>query len=317
MEIELEEARRALAPLLDGGRAAVGIERCWGGGISDVYRVRCDPGPDVILKLYPEAFYWKLDKEVHVYGLLRQVSSVPFPEVLWAEKAGARSSRGYLVLERLPGVVLSSVARDLAHADLRRIYGEMGAVLRAVHEVKQEVFGYITTHVPEPHATNLAYMGNQFRRKLEAFRKLGGSAAIARAVEALVEVKRDALSVCAAPVLCHDDLYEGNVLVDGSGPGLRVSGILDVENAVAGDPLLDVAKTLYFSARDAPELREAILEGYGELGWAGPERLRLYSAYHALELWCWFAAQRQHLDALDGIAADLGRFADGNIELGG
>jgi hygromycin-B 7''-O-kinase len=42
-----------------------------GGDISTVYEMRCaKPAPRVILKVYPEAFHWKLAKEAYVYCLL-------------------------------------------------------------------------------------------------------------------------------------------------------------------------------------------------------------------------------------------------------
>jgi hypothetical protein len=67
-------------------------------------------------------------------------------------------------------------------------------------------------------------------------------------------------------------------------PCPRLVGILDVENAVAGDPLLDIAKTaIYPSQGNGPKL-ESLLEGYGELPPDGNARLRMYQIYHSLEL---------------------------------
>ena len=92
-------------------------------------------------------------------------------------------------------------------------------------------------------------------------------------------------------MLCHDDLHDGNVLVERVGAELVVTGVLDVENAVAGDPLLDVARTLHFSVHNDGLKRAALFEGYGDLGPAAEQRLRLYAAYQAIELWCWFASE--------------------------
>jgi hygromycin-B 7''-O-kinase len=311
MELDLESVQRALGPALVGDRTAIAAVRCHGGTLSDVYRVTCMPGPDVILKIYPEAHQWMLDKEVHVYGLLRRVPDVPFPAVLWAETAGARLSRGYLVLEYLPGVALSTLAGELASGDVQRVYRRIGAILRAIHEIKLDAFGYLTTRIVDPHPSNAAYMRHEFERHLAGFRKRGGPPAIASALEALVEASGAALGVCAEPVLCHDDLHDANVLVERVGAELAVTGVLDVENAVAADPLLDLARTLYCSVRDHGVKRAALFEGYGDLGPAAAERLRLYSAHQALELWCWFASEGRSADTLNSIAADLARFADG------
>ncbi len=45
----------------------------------------------------------------------------------------------------------------------------------------------------------------------------------------------------------------------------EVSGVIDVENTIAADPLIDLAKTDYHSlSRGEPE-RSALFEGYGSL----------------------------------------------------
>ncbi len=137
MMLELESLQRALRPILGGCRKAVGVDRCHGGTISDVYRVTCAPGPDVIVKLYPQAYQWMLEKEVHVYGLLRQVTGVPFPAVLQAEKAGPHADRGFLVLEYLPGIALSTIAHQLTLDEVWRIYRKIGTILRAIHVVSR------------------------------------------------------------------------------------------------------------------------------------------------------------------------------------
>jgi hygromycin-B 7''-O-kinase len=88
------------------------------------------------------------------------------------------------------------------------------------------------------------------------------------------------------------------------GPDMVVHGFVDVENAVAADPMIDLAKTEYYSIHGDPAKRAGLLEGYGALPPDVEARLRLYRIYHALELWDWFAhiGEPHHLP---GIAADL------------
>jgi aminoglycoside phosphotransferase (APT) family kinase protein len=88
---------------------------------------------------------------------------------------------------------------------------------------------------------------------------------------------RHAPRLDAVPVvLLHGDLGNPNVLVEGG----RVTALLDWEDALAGDPMFDLAGRGTFVGNH--ERREALLEGYlGELGAAGPGedfelRYRLY-----------------------------------------
>ena len=84
-------------------------------------------------------------------------------------------------------------------------------------------------------------------------------------------------------MLCHNDFHQGNVLVDGG----TVTGFVDVEGAVAADPLFDLARTDYYALRDNPAGRVAFLAGYGALPADWAERVTLYQLHHALELWNW------------------------------
>ena len=88
-------------------------------------------------------------------------------------------------------------------------------------------------------------------------------------------------------MLCHNDLHEGNVLVDETG---TVTGFVDVENMIAADPMVDLAKTLQYDLDRSPVKRAGLLEGYGSLPADEPARIALYRLYHAIELWDWFAS---------------------------
>jgi aminoglycoside phosphotransferase (APT) family kinase protein len=126
-------------------------------------------------------------------------------------------------------------------------------------------------------------MTDQFGRKLGVFVDLGGDPELARAIDGYVTVHSGLLAACTQPVLCHGDFHDGNVLVTADA---RVSGFVDVEGAVAADPLLDLARTDYYALRDAIR-RDAFISGYGPLPADAGERIALYRLHHALELWNW------------------------------
>ncbi|HEX8032190.1 MAG TPA: aminoglycoside phosphotransferase family protein, partial [Vicinamibacterales bacterium] len=106
------------------------------------------------------------------------------------------------------------------------------------------------------------------------------------------------------PRLCHYDLHAGNVLVTPAGTP-QLCGIVDFENATAGDPLMDIAKALYyFTPKDAAR-REGLLAGCGALDRPDWEAtIALYRLASTLELWCWFA-QIGKTDALTGLTREL------------
>ncbi|MFE2722461.1 phosphotransferase family protein [Kitasatospora sp. NPDC059327] len=279
-----------------------------GGQLSTVYELRCtDPAHDAILKVYAPEWTWKQAKEVHVYRILAGLGSLPVPRVLHHTPDGAPGGRAVTVLSLLEGRPLSEASQDLDAARIPAFYREMGALLATIHRIGQESYGYVTDRILDPRPDNRTYMRHQFAKKLAEFKTLGGDDRLHDAVARRIGRDEALFANCRAAVLCHNDLHEGNVLV-GPGEAARVTGVIDVENAIAADPLIDLAKTDYYSlGRGDPE-RHALIEGYGPLPSDAPERLDLYRLYHALELWTWFRSIGT-LDPLGAIADDIARLA--------
>lgn len=295
------------------GVVVVGVRALRGGDISAVYHVALHESsghPDVIVKVYPEQLSWKMRKEVYVYGQLSRLPSLPTPRVLAADDSHALLPASYLVLSQLPGRMLSDVADGCDPQQLARVYERLGGHLRAMHGLTFESFGYLYTGVVDPHPSNAAYLRFQFAKKLDEFARLGGARDLLGRIESYVDERADALAVCQAASLCHDDVYDNNVLVDVHDGVLEMTGLLDVENAVAGDPLIDLAKTWLYSIRDDTVKWRGLRSGYGDLGALAQERLELYRVYHTLELWDWFASIDE-TGPLRGLTSDLHSFLDG------
>jgi aminoglycoside phosphotransferase (APT) family kinase protein len=250
----------------------------------------------VYVKRYAPANRWKQAKEVHVYALLAE-RGVPVPSVVDADAAA-----GATTLTVVPGTALSEA--PVEPDAVRDVYRQIGALLAAVHEIAQPEFGYLTTELVDPQPHNTAYMTRQFTLKLAEFAALGGDQELHRLIGARVADRSGLFGLCAGPVLCHNDLHEGNVLVEPAGTGWRLTGLIDVENAIAADPLMDLAKTVQYDQSRSPAKFAGLLEGYGPLPPDGLARIALYRLYHALELWDWFALIGATAP-LDGIAEDI------------
>jgi aminoglycoside phosphotransferase (APT) family kinase protein len=280
-----------------------------GGQLSAVYEIRCaDPAHTAIFKVYAPEWEWKQAKEVHVYQMLGSLRSLPVPSVLHHTPGGGPGGQVVTILSLLEGRPLSEVSKDVDQGGIPSFYREMGAALATVHQIGQEAYGYLTNRILGPLADNGSYMRRQFAKKLKEFRELGGDGRLHDAVARRVERDGALFDNCESAVLCHNDLHEGNVLVAPRPGGWEVTGVIDVENAIAADPLIDLAKTDYYSlGRGEPE-RVALLEGYGPLPADAAERLDLYRLYHAVELWDWFRSIGT-VEPLGSIAEDIARLA--------
>ncbi|MEV6554180.1 aminoglycoside phosphotransferase family protein [Nocardia sp. NPDC051756] len=278
-----------------------------GGQLSSVYEVRCaEPAEPVIVKVYADQWRWKQAKEVFVYRLLRAHGIGPVPEILRVEQDIDAFGGAFTVMTVLPGRPLSEVSADLDEVQIARVYREMGETLAAIHRIVQPAYGYLTTRILDPEPDNTAYMTRQFAKKLAEFEELGGDPALYAGIHAYVANRIELFGRCEGPVLCHNDFHEGNVLVERNADNWTMTGFIDVENALAGDPLLDLAKADYYSVHGDPVKRAALAEGYGRLPADWSARSTLYRLYHALELWDWFASIGDKAP-LPGIAEDIRR----------
>lgn len=301
-----ESAEELLRQVFPSASVAEVIQRT-GGATSTVLELRCAPPTEpVIVKIYAEQWRWKQEKELHVYRLLEQHGVGPVPRILHSQDEQGLLGLALTIMTKVDGVPLSAVKGDLSDADVRSVYRQLGACLARVHGIAQSSFGYLTTQIHDPEPTNSAYMHRQFDKKLAEFAALGGDPALHAAVESRLVERAGLFQHCSGAVLCHNDFHDGNVLVARQPSGWAFTGFIDVENAIAADPLVDLAKTDYYAVLSDPARRQAFHEGYGPLPADAEDRIEIYRIYHALELWDWFASIGQ-TDPLQGIADDIRR----------
>jgi hygromycin-B 7''-O-kinase len=265
------------------------IAKIHGGEIAAVYEIGLVGGKSsLVLKVYPQSLHWKMRKEANVIALIGNQISVPIPHILLVDDSKQLLDLNFTLMTKLDGMGLGSIERTLPQDQFASAYRQIGTLLREFHQIPMEAFGYIGPNgIWTAYPTNHAYITFQFKRKLMEFQQRGGQEALALRVAGYVAEHDTLLRECQQSVLCHNDLHAGNLLAKSDSGAIRLCGVLDFEGALAGDPLMDVAKAAYYLRDDA---RRALLDGYGDLGRAsGPEVLRLYHLYFVLELWCWMA----------------------------
>ncbi|WP_427887059.1 phosphotransferase family protein [Kribbella sp. GL6] len=258
-----------------------------GGQLSTVYEVQTADDP-VIVKVYAPEWRWKQAKEVHVYRMLEPAVGGQVPKVLHV-------GDGVTILSKLDGVPLSQTQP----ADWRTTYAQLGGLLRKIHSIGQPEYGYLTDQILDPLPDNDRYMRRQFAKKLREFEELEGNPELHAKIADHVERHQHLFADNEAAVLCHNDFHEGNILVDPA--TWRINGFIDVENAIAADPLVDLAKTIQYSAHDNADKLAGLYDGYGAVP---QDRIDLYRLYHSLELWDWFKSIGE-TTYLDSIAQDM------------
>ena len=91
----------------------------------------------------------------------------------------------------------------------------------------------------------------------------GGDASLRRMVEAYVARHGELLTMRRRQSFVTMIITKATSWLPRTRRIWRVTEIIDVDNAVAGDPLLDIAKTDYYSIKEHAAKREGLLAGYG------------------------------------------------------
>lgn len=100
--------------------------------------------------------------------------------------------------------------------------------------------------------TNQEWINAKLDAPLSQVSSLNVTAIEEGSVRRFLTERSHALAGCHGAVLCHGDLHEGNVLAARSEGTWQITGVIDVGGAIAGDPMFDLARTLYWATRGNP-----------------------------------------------------------------
>jgi aminoglycoside phosphotransferase (APT) family kinase protein len=213
---------------------------------------------------------------------------VPVPEVL-VVGTGVIPGRHHLVMSKVSGRPWWGLRPEPSGAERALLRRQLGRAVALAHQAPCEGFGYMFEREglrgrtwPDAFGAIMAALlddavrfGTELPRPPDEIRRL-------------IDAHRPALAEVERPVLVHWDLWDGNILVSDDTAGLVVTGIIDSERALQGDPVFEFPSLTVFS-REAEDDRFVVdndfLAGYCEV--AGPlvptdalrARLGLYRTY--------------------------------------
>lgn len=229
---------------------------------SDRYVLRIAPSEDV-----PKLFYEKkmMRSEPGIHRTVRSCTDVPAPEIVHYDFSQRHLDRDFVIMDFLPG---GSGSFDRA---------ELGDYVSQMHGICGDEYGY-----PEREAPTGDEWGEVFRTYVK---KIFDDCLRADAIDEdeharflrFYDDRWDAMTHKVQPRLLHLDLWSANILVQDG----RISGILDFDRGMYGDPELEFA-VLDTYGNTTPRF----FEGYGESRPRGPEartRRNLYVVYEIIK----------------------------------
>jgi Ser/Thr protein kinase RdoA (MazF antagonist) len=298
---------RTIVRNLDDALEPAGFARLVG-GTNDVYRIDlAGAEAPLVLKIYGDEPAWIVAKEPLVAGWIGKRAGIPIPRWLRTDESRTVIPLRFALTTWLPGVTVRSL---IGSPGIDTAYRQMGELLKRLHAIPMPAYGYIVGDgILRPWPTNTEYMQAAFERAFDEFRERGADADLAQRLEQGAQSRFDLLRHSSGPVLCHDDIQQGNVLAARDSAGdLRLTGLIDFGNARAGDAMFDLAKALFCCTHEDPRSPGPLLAGYGQIDHPAPtEALWLYTLFHRIVMWCHFARDRgaRGSDGAGGLLRDL------------
>jgi aminoglycoside phosphotransferase (APT) family kinase protein len=219
-----------------------------GGGFAAVWRADLADGRQVVIKVGPTAgtrlLRYERDLVAAEAAYFRTVRAaapgVPVPEVL-------HLADDWIVTTLLPGTSLTGLPDSTA------VREQLGAAIAGLHRVTGPHFGY-TGARPAGADWPTAYAAMIAALLADA---ADWEVPLPAGIDTLAARHRAVLATVTRPALLHFDLWDGNVLTAGG----RLTGLVDGERYLWGDPLLDlVSPALYRRIEDDPD--HPFLRGY-------------------------------------------------------
>lgn len=205
----------------------VGYEVLTGGCWNRVIGIEA-AGTPLVCKISPHRRDSKVVREFRVLQVLAEETELPVPEPLFLDEEGRYLPGTTLVMSRIPGAVLHSCVGLLNYGARRNIIRQIADMICDLHARRAHGFGGIELAADDREGRWEDFWLPRFDAVLaEAGQSRAVPAGILKAARALRPRLPAILDVGTKGVMCHYDVWAGNVMVDLDGQEPRVSGFLD------------------------------------------------------------------------------------------
>ena len=234
------------------------------------YDIAFDDGSESILKIAARDRSGNTSNEVNLMQaevkamrLVKEKCSFHVADVQYYDDSRTVCDGWYFFMEKLEGVNFFFVRQDMPEDEIARIDTELGKIAQELATVHHASFGFLGEE--KRYDTLYEFVKQMLNNLLsDAKKKEIDILYDAQTFLERLEKDRPAFDAVRHATLVHWDMWEGNVFVkDG-----QVSGIIDWERAMWGEPFMDDRFRMH--SRRIP-----FLEGFGQTSFSEDEQKRL------------------------------------------
>jgi aminoglycoside phosphotransferase (APT) family kinase protein len=252
------------------------------GSYNTAIAVTLDDGRDLVLKVAPAPHLRLLTHEVDLMRTEVDVyhhgaaAGVAVPTTVYADFSRTVIGTDYAFLSRVDGVSFDTVRDSMTAEALASVRGQVATAATTLHRITGSAYGYplrgSRSWQPTWRASFLAMVEDILD---DAVRLNSRLPMTPQQIGQLFRRHADVLDDVDRPALVHFDLWDGNVfVVPDETLGWRVTGLIDGERALYGDPVSELVSLGLFR-----EFDETTLAPFGELDDRAWRRLDLYTNY--------------------------------------
>lgn len=251
------------------------IKKIKGGFSHTMFEVIIDKEPRCLVIRFANnsSETFNLGKEKFVMDLLIK-KNIPVPKIY-------SFSKDYIIMEKLKGGNLEKIWNYLSNEKKLNLVKEIGILMRKIHDIKFDKFGpikdngkimeYISDFDFKNAGEKIDYskflrtfvfgLSNEFAKFL-SYKDISPKFFL-KLIEFLVfNIK--SIDYQNKPVLIHGDFAPGHIFVE-KNDKCRIEGIVDFEFAAAFSPEYDFIKLHRFGLFNDPDLKKALIDGYGNI----------------------------------------------------
>jgi len=225
----------------------------------------------------------KYQREFFVYQLLKE-HHLPVPQMVLLDDSKTISSFDVLITEMLDGKNLEKTWSQLEKKEAEALAFQAGALLRKINDISFDYFGEISGKKPfSRHQSWYNYLKEKLSYHLdEACSFQFFNKQETEDIWNIFQLAKPALDQVKKAQLVHVDYHLGNLLHNEG----KISGVLDFEWTLAGDPLYDFNRWKTLQDEILIGSRQAFLNGYSLNSFNESEflRMKIYQMIFNIEI---------------------------------